>query len=659
MSARSLNDIITSWIDIDNDDIPDAVNRRSSASKSRLLQSVLNQLVAPPTLPVNRIKLAVIARELLSGLEPVLADLEAQAALKALIPHLYSSADPELIKSMILLASLLQSRISLNAVEAQEELLRSYRSCPSHLDSDVVSLCERLARRLEKVQSVFDRKVLYTSRQANRRSAFANVDLQKAASNLADDIAKDWHTDPWGWPEIEGLKTIRQDLVLDRLASSDAGYVVKLDVAKDANSTRPALVMNPVDRLAYQSLIDLISLELVGHLPSWVYGWRLDRNHPAKGCYADNSSEWHSFNAALANGRKEFRHVLRLDIRGFFGSISHGLLLPQLLRQCKSYQLFERIEQFINSWNITSGRSGLPQRFLPSSLLAQAYLRPLDEFLSRMLRLFRGRINVSRWMDDIWLFSNDRRMLDVSLKELASILDQLGLEFNSDKTKWLETNGPEFSLMVTASADEGGENDYASQSTIDERIQEILANAEEAPRALFGLLNSGTIDARQEALLSELEPKLGSFPHVADFLANAILISKRWNNHEEWYVKYLDSHISPTDWSVEAFAEMFPVRSAHPPEEVANAFAEKLKTGLQTTVLPLACHRLAVWRQAQAMDLFVDSANSLSTPFEFRSLALAALATGGNRDFVDECLSAHSDTSVLLDMIRRRDFAPF
>ena len=54
---------------------------------------------------------------------------------------------------------------------------------------------------------------------------------------------------------------------------------------------------------------------------------------------------------------------------------------------------------------------------------------------------------------------------------------------------------------------------YAT-SRLADRIGEILANAEEAPRAIFGLLNSHKIDTAHINLLSELESRLGNFPEM-------------------------------------------------------------------------------------------------------------------------------------------------
>ena len=290
--------------------------------------------------------------------------------------------------------------------------------------------------------------------------------------------------------------------------------------------------------------------------------------------------------------------------------------------------------------------------------MAQAYLRPVDDYLSRLPRSFQGRISVTRWMDDIWLFADDRRLLDTSFRELTSILDQLGLEFNSDKTKWLDTKDSEFSLMVTASGDEDEVNVEASKAAIAERVAEILKNAEEVPRSSFGLLKMEAFDG-QLNLLESIEQKLDNFPHIADFVAKAILMTERWQLHEEWYVKYLDSQVSPTNWSVEAWAAMFPAQAERQPHKVADAFIEKLGKSLQTTVLPLSCHRLSKWRPPQALEAFARSATSLSTPYELRSLALATLSAGGSEDFVAECLGAYVDTSFLVEMIKDRDHQPF
>ncbi|MES2790609.1 MAG: RNA-directed DNA polymerase [Planctomycetota bacterium] len=659
MNAANIKELISSLLVVDIDEVPEGITRASTAPKFQLFLAIIDEILNANTTIADRIRLCSIAREILSGVEPVLTAEQAHQTLELLMPQLHATQDAAISKSLVFLTALLETRISLRSSDLRAKLLRIYKTLPSNTAPEVISLAGRIARRLEQTQAVLEDKPQDRSDPfASRRAAFINVDIQKAASNSRIDTTKDWHTDPWNWPEIAWLSTSGNEIVMDRLISNVSGYVVKLDVAKDAKSTRPALIMNPVDRLAYQCLLDLISLELIGHLPSWVHGWRLDRVLSAKGCYADNKKEWQLFNNALATNRTAFRHVLRLDIRSFFASISQEVLLRQLFRQCRSFQLLERIEKFVYSWNASSGRSGLPQRFLPSSLIAQAFLRPLDDFLSRSLRSFGTRMSVIRWMDDIWLFSDDRSLLDSSFRSLTAILDQLGLEFNSEKTKSLDTKDPAFSLLITTSADEDNIPN-ASDDAITEWISQILENAEEAPRSKFGRFNAETLDRQHLELLKSLEKNLNNFPHVADFLANAIHVSERWENHEEWYVKYLDTQVSPTTWSVEAWAQMFPVTGDRYPEKLADAFAKKMGISLQTTVIPLSCDRLSSWRPAEATAIFARGADSLSTPFEFRSLGLAALSVGKDTKFVEECLGAHADTSYLLDAIRARGFVRF
>ena len=80
------------------------------------------------------------------------------------------------------------------------------------------------------------------------------VDLEKALANTRNDLIRDWYFDPWGWPELDWVVRSHPGVVYQRLNSVGVRSVAKLGVAKEGFMTRPAVVIENVDRLAYQSL---------------------------------------------------------------------------------------------------------------------------------------------------------------------------------------------------------------------------------------------------------------------------------------------------------------------------------------------------------------------------------------------------------------------
>jgi hypothetical protein len=101
------------------------------------------------------------------------------------------------------------------------------------------------------------------------------VDLEQALTNCHIDLIRDWHYDPWGWPEHDWVAKEKPEIAYRRLNVWGARPVAKFDAAKENLSIRPAVVLDPVDRLIYRTLVDCVSRSLIGGLRTSVFGWRL------------------------------------------------------------------------------------------------------------------------------------------------------------------------------------------------------------------------------------------------------------------------------------------------------------------------------------------------------------------------------------------------
>lgn len=116
-----------------------------------------------------------------------------------------------------------------------------------------------------------------------------------------------------------------------------------------------------------------------------------------------------------------FAFALECDVRRYFASIDHEILLEQVARVVADARLLALLRQIVGShadgeapdWRgpgLFDGRfrrHGLPIGNLTSQFLANVYLSPLDHFVKHALRA-RGYV---RYMDDFLLFANDRATL--------------------------------------------------------------------------------------------------------------------------------------------------------------------------------------------------------------------------------------------------------
>lgn len=119
------------------------------------------------------------------------------------------------------------------------------------------------------------------------------------------------------------------------------------------------------------------------------------------------------------------RWCLHLDVRKYFDSISHDILLGQLSRRFKDRRLLGLFEAVVQSFRGAIGM-GLPIGSLCSQHLANFYLGWLDREIKENLRI-RGYV---RYMDDLVIWGVDRESLLRHQRTLqAWVAKALRLEF--------------------------------------------------------------------------------------------------------------------------------------------------------------------------------------------------------------------------------------
>jgi RNA-directed DNA polymerase len=135
-----------------------------------------------------------------------------------------------------------------------------------------------------------------------------------------------------------------------------------------------------------------------------------------------------------------FPVVLKLDVRKYFNSISHEVLLERLERRFKDRHLLDLFRRIIASYHTTAGR-GLPIGSLTSQHLANFYLGWFDRFVKEVIRS-QGYV---RYMDDCVIWGAAAAELRESLDRCESFLGRdLRLEVNRDPIICPARHGFEF-----------------------------------------------------------------------------------------------------------------------------------------------------------------------------------------------------------------------
>lgn len=111
------------------------------------------------------------------------------------------------------------------------------------------------------------------------------------------------------------------------------------------------------------------------------------------------------------------KHFLKFDIRKYFDSIDHGILLSQLFRRFKDARLLDVFAAIIGGYAHTPGK-GIPIGNLTSQCFANHYLARFDHFVKETLRCR----HYVRYMDDFVLWDDDRKQLCAWREEAGAFL---------------------------------------------------------------------------------------------------------------------------------------------------------------------------------------------------------------------------------------------
>jgi len=117
--------------------------------------------------------------------------------------------------------------------------------------------------------------------------------------------------------------------------------------------------------------------------------------------------------------------ALKLDIRKFFESVDHKILLDILAKKTPDEQLMNLFREIIKSFN-----PGLPLGNLTSQLFANVYLNEFDQFVKHELKM-RGYV---RYADDFVILHKDKEVLINCLPKIeAFIQNRLRLKIHPKK----------------------------------------------------------------------------------------------------------------------------------------------------------------------------------------------------------------------------------
>jgi retron-type reverse transcriptase len=120
-------------------------------------------------------------------------------------------------------------------------------------------------------------------------------------------------------------------------------------------------------------------------------------------------------------------YFLKCDVKGYFDSVDHGILLDMLGRQIRDERIINLIQVILS----VSGSKGIPIGTLYSQLFANIYLNKFDHFVKQVLQADY----YVRYMDDFVFFSDSKQRLHEVREACRGYLaEELDLELPYSKT---------------------------------------------------------------------------------------------------------------------------------------------------------------------------------------------------------------------------------
>ena len=254
------------------------------------------------------------------------------------------------------------------------------------------------------------------------------IDFDKSIERIKSDIKSDFifapHLDViYDYGSQDLIKNLKDKLITRNFQCLSP---ITLDIPKKSRLSRPRSILLPLDRLLYQSLVDSMISEIEKNI---------DREHVFSNVYVDtpemfeNSTEsYNKFRDYKSENSYKYKYCIRMDIASYFESINQHFLINLLDSLGIDKAILRLLEDSLSLWSYKNSYSIL-QGLYGSDALGNFNLTGLDYFLKI------NDYNFCRFVDDIYIFHQEREELYKLLIDICSKLRKEGLFLNEHKTK--------------------------------------------------------------------------------------------------------------------------------------------------------------------------------------------------------------------------------
>ncbi len=167
------------------------------------------------------------------------------------------------------------------------------------------------------------------------------------------------------------------------------------------------------DRVVHQSIVNVIEPFFEGRFIHDSYSSRVGKGTHA----AVDRLRAFLFQVSCNNTRAVY--ALKCDVRKFFASVNHEVLLSLLVLRICDQKTMNLLEDIISSFSV-GDRLGIPLGNLTSQLFANIYLHELDRYVKSILR----EKYYLRYCDDFIILSESRKHLLELINDIDCFLNE-------------------------------------------------------------------------------------------------------------------------------------------------------------------------------------------------------------------------------------------